>query len=174
MMTGPFRLYPEEQHFLSFLDYGAILSTVERLRPATVLEFGPGWSSLALVEGGATRIDACEDADSWRKLWHDRLRKYPQVTVQWYEWADPLTVPQFDGERYDMGLIDGPYDVAKRPAVIDYCLQRCAAVLVPLELGDAFDLRPVVWALAEKHGCLLETRETGMLAGAFALMTRVP
>ena len=63
-MIREFRLYPREEHFCSFADYGAILDTVRRLDAKRVLEFGPGHSTLALVEGGAVLsvvVDAVDE-----------------------------------------------------------------------------------------------------------------
>lgn len=168
-------MYPDEAAWWSFNDYAAVLSVMDRLRPRRVLEFGPGSSTLALIEGGAEVIDACEDQLHWLNLHTERMWSHRQVlTLHRFEWSDPLTTP-IDDQSYDLALIDGPLETARRRAVIDYCLQRCAAVLVPLECAHGDDhVRAMVWTLAEKYGCMLETWPTGPLAGAFALMTRVP
>lgn len=167
-----FALYPEARHFCSLADYGAILSVTQRLQPKRVLEFGPGWSTLALIEGGALLVDACEDQTAWLKLWQDRLQEHRAVvTIRAFDWVDPLTIDGID-DRYDMALIDGPYQVARRPAVISYALSRCDAVLVPLECaGGDETLRRFVIREAEARGPSIEIMETGPLAGSFALLT---
>lgn len=174
MKTPPFALYPQEQRWWSFNDYGAVLAVMERLQPRRVLEFGPGSSTLALIEGGARQIDCCEDDGDWFDRYRERLElRYPAIVkMRPYVWADPLYVPGLVGERYDLALIDGPRDTTQRPAVIDFCLQRCGAVLVPTEDHDSPSsfLRPVLWALAEKYGRQIEIDETGPLAGGFALL----
>ena len=159
-----FRLYPVAQHWWSLADYGAVLEVVRRLQPKTVLEFGPGSSTLALIEGGAGHIDCCEDDP------------YPgAVEMIAYGWTDPVAIPAVDGKLYDMALIDGPRTTENRVAVLDYCLQRCAAVMIPLEespdrhgLGY---LRPHVMAAAKSYGRTVELIESGPLSGTFALLT---
>src|SRR5512147_916121 len=103
-----FKLYPEERHWWSFNDYGATLAAVRHLGARRVLEFGPGSSTLALIEGGATHIDTCEDSPDWAKVYRERLeRQYPGI-VHLYEYAPG----DFDGldkaigdQTYDLGMI---------------------------------------------------------------------
>lgn len=171
-----FRLYPEERHFWSFSDYGAVLDVMKRLCPRTVLEFGPGSSTLALIEGGAETVDCCESDPHWFSVYRTRLEcLYDSVTLYAYDWAAPLSIPALDRRAYDLALIDGPLETELRPACIAYALERCTAVLVPLEekpeqAGQGY-LRQVVAVLALERGRDLEITETGPLAGAFALMT---
>lgn len=169
-MSSEFRLYPEERHWWSFSDYRAVLETMRALQPKRVLEFGPGSSTLALIEGGAERVDTCEDDPEWAEVYEDRLqRKFPDVVRLYrYVWADPLAIPAIDGDRYDLALIDGPRDTMSRLAVVRYALERCAAVLVPAEL-ESEDFLPALRAIAAERGWDLSVRETGPLAGGFAL-----
>lgn len=165
-----FALYPEERHWWSFNDYRAVLDVVRRLQPATVLEFGPGSSTLALIEGGAGRIDACEDDPKWMALHRQRtFGRYRQVRPCLYKLTDPLSIPAIDGNRYDLALIDGPRNTIDRKIVIPYCLERCAKVLLPLECphGETM-LTEFVFGL---NPTSIETMETGPLAGVFALIT---
>ena len=162
-----FRLYPQEQHFWSFNDYRTVVAVTRRLKPWRVLEFGPGWSTLALIEGGAVQIDACEDDAHWAAVNRERLvGRYPHVALHAYEWADEIAIAGVDDRRYDLALIDGPAEISRRPAVIRYCLARCAAVLVALETSDGTLLRTV----CESVGPSVEIIESGPLAGAFALV----
>lgn len=171
-MTGPFRLYPAEQHWWSFNDYGVVVDLVRKLKPQRVLEFGPGSSTLALIEGGADWIDSCEDDPHWFATHIERLEdRFPQfVALRPYNYGRPLFVPTVQGCRYDLGLIDGPADTAKRPAIIDYALERCDAVLVPLEEASTNDhlLRDYVRCMPNVSVEWIEN--TGPLAGAFALI----
>lgn len=177
MKQPPFHLYPVERHWWSFQDYGAVLEVMGRLQPKRVLEFGPGSSTLALIEGGATTIDTCEDNPIWSRTYRVRLEgAYPDIVMlHSYRQADPLTIPDVDAQRYDMALIDGPYGSEQRPPVIEYALQRCAAVLVPTEdHGRVYKsiLRPVIVRLAEQYRRTVEFMETGPLSGGFALITK--
>lgn len=171
---GPFELYPAEKHWWSYADYGAVLGTVRALAPRTVLEFGPGSSTLALVEGGARSIDALEDDPTWLAVHRNRLgRKFAGlVELHAFTWADPLTIPTIDARRYDLALIDGPFDTPRRPAVLEYCLQRCRAVLIPTEDHKVKSppLRPHIERLAGVFDASVEIVETGPLSGAFALL----
>ena len=173
-MTGPFRLYPVEQRWWSMNDYGAVLDVMTRLQPSTVLEFGPGSSTLALIEGGAARIDCCEDSPVWAATYRDRLvRRFPSIVrLVEYVWAEPLVIPAVNGCQYDLALIDGPYGTERRPTVLEYCLARCQAVLMPTEDYKARGLRPAIAAIVARLGLIVEWMETGPLSGGFALVTR--
>lgn len=171
----PFALYPEAQHWWSLTDYGAVLGVVEQLGARRVLEFGPGSSTLALIEGGAEHIDACEDNPIWFNVYKDRLAiQYPTI-VRFvpYVWADPLSIPALDAQWYDLALIDGPHGTLQRPAVLAYCLERCRAVLMPTEeiAYGRGALRPHITRIAADHNRQIEWMETGPLSGGFALMT---
>jgi hypothetical protein len=178
-MTGRFKLYPEERHWWSFADYQAVLDTMHDLQPKRVLEFGPGSSTLALIEGGAIQIDTCEDDPSWAEVYETRLqgrfpsREYPTTTVlvHRYVWADPLRIDGLAGVTWDLALIDGPLGTDRRPVVVRYALERCAAVLVPTEDKNS-SLRATLKALAAELGWDITIRETGPLSGGFALFTR--
>lgn len=171
-MTGPFRLYPEERHWWSFNDYGAVLDVMRERTPARVLEFGPGSSTLALIEGGAAHIDTCEDNPDWATVYEERLaRKFlGQVFLHRYSWSDPITIPSIDDQRYELALIDGPLGTQHRGPVVRYAMARCDAVLVPTEdLNRHF--RQELKDIAASAGWQIAIRETGPLSGGFALLT---
>jgi hypothetical protein len=171
MTSSEFRLYPEEARWWSFSDYRHVLTITRRLRPYSVLEFGPGSSTLALIEGGAQHIDSCEDNDDWFAVYKERLADaFPVVELVPYTWADPLTIPAIDHHRYDMALIDGPFGTLNRPVVIEYCLARCKAVLVCLETYHSKGLRAAAIMAAERHCKNIQITETGPLSGSFALL----
>lgn len=171
-MTRTFELYPEERHWWSFSDYGHVLDTVRALGAKRVLEFGPGSSTLALIEGGATTIDTCEDDPDWAQVYEERLQaKYPQIVrVHRFTLAEPLSIPKVDDRRYDLALVDGPLGTNSRPVVIRYALERCAAVLVPTEDLNR-DFRNTLRDIAASSGWDIAITDTGPLSGGFALMT---
>lgn len=165
-----FRLYPKELHWWSFADYGAVLSVMRRLQPASVLEFGPGSSTLALIEGGARSIDCCEDNPDWLNVYQERLaQRYDGVRMLPYTWSDPLVVPGA-ALAYDMALIDGPHGTERRPTVLRYALARCTHVLMCCEDSKGRGLRAPIMLIAEQAGRPVEIMETGPLSGSFALI----
>jgi hypothetical protein len=174
LADGPFVLYPAEAHWWSYNDYAAVVGTVRALRARSILEFGPGSSTLALMEAGAKSIDTCEDDPDWLEVHRARLAvKFAGlVAIHAYTWADPLSIPSLDDRRFDLALIDGPHDTPRRPAVIEYCLQRATAVLFPTEDHKVSSppIRPHIPRLASIYRASVEIRETGPLSGAFALM----
>lgn len=171
--VGPFKLYPEERHWWSFNDYGAVLKVMRELNPKRVLEFGPGSSTLALIEGGATTIDTVEDNPDWAEVYEKRLAgKYPDIVkVHRYEWADPLSIANVDGEQYDLALIDGPLGSDRRADAVRYALARSKAVLAPTEDANP-KVRQALIAMAKEMGLHIEIWETGPLSGGFALITK--
>lgn len=170
---GPYRLYPEERHWWSMNDYGAVLDVVRKLGAKRILEFGPGSSTLALIEGGATTIDTCEDDPDWAQVYEERLQAvYPDIVrVHRYAWLTPLRVPSVDNASYDLALIDGPLGTNRRPEVIRYALTRCRSVLAPTETKNRALLEAIREIAAETPDVTLETWETGPLSGGFALLT---
>lgn len=174
-MSSEFALYPEERSWWSFNDYRAVLETMREHKPARVLEFGPGSSTLSLIEGGASHIDTCEDDLDWAAVYRTRLEeKYPDIVhLHRYKWADPLVIRAIDEQRYDLALIDGPLGTDRRDVVVKYCLDRCAAVLAPTEDGNP-RFREFLKAIAAERGLQIEIRETGPLSGGFALLTAKP
>lgn len=178
-MSG-FRLYPEEARWWSFQDYQAVLDVVRRLRPGRVLEFGPGSSTLALIEGGVAEIDACEDNPDWAKVYEERLAgRFPEpgwttvVRLHRYQFTEPLVTvtPEVDAAIFDLALIDGPRGTENRPAVLRYALARCLHVLMPCEEWQTRAwMRPIISAQAAEVGAPVEFFETGPLSGAFALV----
>lgn len=175
-MKPPFELFPEEQRWFSFNDYGAVLDVMARLSPKRVVEFGPGSSTLALIEGGAAHIDTCEDNPDWAAVWQERLvQRFPDIVTQHaYTFTDPLTIPALNRKRFDLALIDGPHGTLNRPVVLAWCLARCTAVLIPSEdvAYGRSALRPHIERLAQEHKRTIEWMETGPASGAFALLVK--
>ena len=178
-MTQPtprtFALYPEEKHWWSMSDYGTVLDVVTSLNAKRIVEFGPGSSTLSLIEGGATHIDTYEDNPDWFGVYQERLaQRFPEIVrIHPYTWADPLDLAPAQKGKYDLALIDGPYGTLARPSVIAWCLAHSKAVLVPTEDLKPADagLRPYIESLAAQ-GFAIEWMETGPLSGGFALLTK--
>lgn len=182
-MSNSFRLYPPTRfpcNWWSENDYGAVLSVMKRLQPQKVVEFGPGASTHALIEGGAASVDCLEDNADWLATYQGRIvdhfptEEHPTVVrMHAYTWADPLKIPALSTRRWDLALIDGPHGTTQRPPVIEWCLARCKAVLIPTEDHHCQGtLRPVIDRLGRELGRHVEYLETGPLSGGFALVTR--
>jgi hypothetical protein len=119
-------LYPEAQPWWTFADYQVVLDLLARFRPRTVLEFGPGSSTLALLEGGARLIETCEDDAEWADVYADRLvGRFPQrVRLHRYANTDPIVIPALAAARFDCALVDGPRYTENRPRTIAYAAAR--------------------------------------------------
>lgn len=181
------KLYPKKAEDLgvstrwwSEHDYRAVLAAMEKTGAKRCLEFGPGSSTLALIEGGASSVDTCEDAPDWAEVYEERLvKRFP--TAEWpcelrlhrFEWPEgkKLSIPSLGKQRFDLTLIDGPLGTERRPDVVRFALARSTWVLAPTEefKTRAF-LRPLFTEIAEKAGRSIEVTETGPLSGAFALI----
>lgn len=172
-MTG-FKLYPEERPWWSFQDYQAVLDAMSRIgiTAPSVLEFGPGSSTLALIEGGAGRIDACEDDPDWAEVYQRRIvERFPQIVrILPYVWGEEFEVSGV-ADSYDLALIDGPRGTERRPAVLRYAIRRCRWVLMCCEEHNTRPwLRDDIRSIADDAGRSVEFTVTGPLSGAFALV----
>lgn len=181
MSVRPSTRYPdhEARHWWSRNDHDHVVTVVRALAARRVLEFGPGWSTLSLIEGGATHIDSCEDQPDWSQVHEDRLAgAFPAIVhIHRFVQADPLAIPGIDaaiaavgGRAYDLALIDGPLGTNARPPAIRYAMARCAAVLAPTEDGNR-TFRGQLRAIAAGAGWDIAITDTGPLSGGFALLT---
>lgn len=180
MPSLPWKLFPESAHWWSGNDHAHVMSVVKRLRPKHVLEFGPGNSSLALVEGGAETVDTCEDNPDWAAVWEERIvKRFPTaefptvVRLHRFTWPEgsALSIPALKKQKFDLALIDGPHGTLRRPDVLRYCLARCAYVLMPAEEWKTRPtLRPLIVEIAAEAGRPVRFTITGPLSGAFALI----
>jgi len=160
---GPFRLFPESQRWFTFADYGLLLECMqfvaaraEKGAPVRVLEFGPGSSTLALIEGGATHIDTLEDSADWEGVWRERLEaKYPGI-VHLHRFtvdrgkvkADAQTLAKLNAAKYDLAFIDGPHDTTARGPALQFALERATCVFVTDQYND--ETRAVTEKLVRK------------------------
>lgn len=125
-----FRLFPADYSWWTFADYDSLLTAIERFRPKRVLEFGPGGSTLALIEGGAQSVDSCEDDPEWLATYQTRIAaKHPAIRLHPFTNADPLRIPALDGQWFDLAFIDGPKRTPTRAAAIAYARERAGVVL---------------------------------------------
>lgn len=170
---NPFKLYPAEAAWWSFTDYQAVLDAMQSTGARRVLEFGPGSSTLALIEGGAETVDTCEDAPDWAEVYEERLvKRFPRIVrLHRYTFGDPISIPQVNMKRFDLALIDGPRSTEARAAVVPYAMDRADWVLVALEEHKVKPwLRGIVKTLAKERDRKVKFTKTGPLAGAFALI----
>jgi predicted O-methyltransferase YrrM len=126
--VSEFRLFTEDRQWWTAADYRSLLTVCRRLAPKRVLEFGPGGSTLAMIEAGVPHIDSCEDDPVYLDRAHELLDAHPAVTLHLYQHSERLSIPELDGQRYDFGFVDGPRNTALRLASIDYALARCTVV----------------------------------------------
>lgn len=128
--AGPFRLFPAQYRWWSFADYGQLLSIVQRFRPRRVIEFGPGGSTLALVEGGAEIVETFEDDHAWLGVQEKRLDPHRSVVIlRLYRHSEPLSIPEADDQRYDLAFVDGPRETLQRSVEIAYAAERSRVVV---------------------------------------------
>lgn len=103
-----FRLYKDERSVFSFDDYAALLSEVARIGAKRVLEFGPGVSTLALIEADCTEIITLEYQARWMATAKNRLWQYKNVKLLHYENRPEINIPDLEFARFDMIFVDSP------------------------------------------------------------------
>lgn len=155
----------------SAADRAVVMAVCATLHPVTAVEFGPGSSTLALLEGTVSHIDACEDDPNWADVADERLAgHYPErVRVVRYVWTDPLDIPEL-AATYDLALIDGPRTTMNRIACATLAFARCTAVLSPVEHSNR-DYRPALEATARAAGRTGVFFAAGEPSGGFLLFT---
>ncbi len=103
-----FALRKHETPSLSDPDYQAIMDEVKSRGVKTVLEFGPGSTTLALLEGGAEKIITCEYDPVWFDHYTAEFKKFPQVRVVRYDNVAPAAFVHHGLAGFDMALVDSP------------------------------------------------------------------
>jgi hypothetical protein len=101
-----FKLYTEQQPSFYFSDYALLMQQVKDLGAKSCLEFGPGASTLALIEAGLETIVTLEHCDEWFDTAVEKLKDYPQVTVGRYQ-DEPEVIADVVGV-FDMAFVDSP------------------------------------------------------------------
>lgn len=104
-----FRFYTEERGVFTFDDYGALLAAAREANAKSILEFGPGASTLALIEAGCERIVTCEYQQPWLSAAAERLAPYPQVDLRRYVNVSDVEVEGLArDEAFDLAFVDSP------------------------------------------------------------------
>jgi hypothetical protein len=99
-----FKLYTVEQDCLPFRDYAALLKEFQGVK--TALEFGPGVSTLALIEAGVEKIVTLEHLAEWYDKALEKFKDYPQVEIRQY-YDEPTVLADVE-EDFDVALVDSP------------------------------------------------------------------
>lgn len=113
-----FALYGQELRIFEFVDYGALLAECRRAAARTVLEFGPGVSTLALIEAGCERIVSCEHDEDYLAKACAQFKEHRQVSLHQYRNAVEVHVQGVSPEkRFDLAFVDSPVGMEARRAV---------------------------------------------------------
>lgn len=96
-------LYPATK-FLSREHYDIIVRYAKGAK--TALEFGPGATTLALVEAGVKRIDTFDHDPKWIEHYRTAFRAWGHIAVGMYVNAPVVTAPCLD--QYDIAIVDSP------------------------------------------------------------------
>lgn len=128
---GPFRLYTKESSTLPFQDYGILMDLAKGAK--SVLEFGPGISTLAFIEAGVPRIVTCEHDEEWFEKAKTDFKDYPQVQVIRYSDVAPVALLETEGE-FELAFVDSPKGYRKARKILpgqEDCsrLNTCLAAL---------------------------------------------
>lgn len=101
-----FKLYTAQQHTFPFADYGLLMELAKDAK--SVLEFGPGISTLALIEAGVGKIVTLEHDPEWFDVAVAKFKEYPQVTVGHYADEVPVTADKIADQEFDLAFVDSP------------------------------------------------------------------
>jgi hypothetical protein len=101
-----FDLYTVEQDCLPFRDYAALLKEFQGVK--TALEFGPGVSTLAMIEAGVEKIVTLEHLAEWFDKALEKFKDYPQVAVARYADTVPVGADEIGFQDFDVALVDSP------------------------------------------------------------------
>lgn len=101
-----FKLYTEESATFRFSDYALLMQQVKDLEAKSCLEFGPGLSTLALIEAGIEKIVTLEHDPEWFDANVERFKDFPQVEVRRYQ-DEPVVLADVE-EDFDMAFVDSP------------------------------------------------------------------
>jgi hypothetical protein len=87
-------------------DNTMLVAEVRRIGAKTALEFGPGASTLALVDAGLEKIVTLEHDPDWLATQADKFKDLSQVRVARYV-DDPIVTADENGE-FDIAFVDSP------------------------------------------------------------------
>jgi hypothetical protein len=87
-------------------DYDFLLA--EATGKESVLEFGPGFSTYALIEAGVPKILCLEYLDKWFDIAVERFKDYPQVGIRRYYDEPVATADIPNNAHFDLAFVDSP------------------------------------------------------------------
>lgn len=91
---------------LTEADYKLIVEQATGKKSA--LEFGPGFTTYALIEAGVERIVSLESAPDWLENKRKEFQDYPQVSLGRYWDENPVKVEGHPLDGFDIALVDAP------------------------------------------------------------------
>jgi hypothetical protein len=137
-----FDLFRTEQAVFTFDDYAALMGAVRGMK--RVLEFGPGASTLAMIEAGVEHIVSAECNPRWEAAAKERLKDYVdagRVEIVQFTNTVPVTFrPNVEGP-FDLVFVDSPVGIEARSAVRHRGQENCSRLNTMMA---ALDLAPVV------------------------------
>lgn len=139
-----FDLYRQEKAIFTFDDYNALLEECRTRNANRVLEFGPGISTLALIESGCGAILTCEYNDRWFNSAHELFKGRPEVSLLRYRNDPEVSVAGLaPDDTFDLAFVDSPIGIPSRGTVrhpgqedcnrlntVLFALERAAVVLL--------------------------------------------
>jgi tRNA A58 N-methylase Trm61 len=137
-----FELFREERAVFTFDDYAAVMGAVRGMK--RIMEFGPGASTLAMIEAGVEHIVSAECDPKWEAAASERLREYidaKRVEIVRFTNTVPVTFsPEVEGP-FDLVFVDSPVGIEARSAVRHIGQTNCSRLNTMMA---AIELAPVV------------------------------
>lgn len=101
-----FKLFPQPTKACSFADYGFLLNAYKGVK--SLLEFGPGATTLAAIEAGVQEIVCLEYDMEWMNAAKERFKEYPNVKIGAFVNCPecPTTLPL--EKTFEMAFVDSP------------------------------------------------------------------
>jgi len=113
-----FDLYKNERRTFPYEDYGQLIDEVQVSGAKTAIEFGPGISTLALIESGLEEIVTCEHDQNWIDCYQRQYAKHKQVKFYKFKNEPEVVILDLDPDKqFDFGFVDTPkgYAAARVP-----------------------------------------------------------
>lgn len=136
-----FKLYSQEHRIFEFVDYAVLMDECRRVKARSVLEFGPGSSTMAFIEAGCDRVVTCEYQDRWLNAAVEKLKSYPQVSVHRFVNKLDVEVHGVSRNDFDLAFVDSPLGAEARSYVALDGQEGCSRLNTLLY---AIDRAPVV------------------------------
>lgn len=120
-----FRLYKKENSIFPFEEYRVLLHLVAWYskdfvpQEMKVLEFGPGISTLAIIEAGIGEIHSCEYDAQWLETSKQMIATCAmgetyKLKLHPYRNESFISIPALDKMQFDMAFVDSPVGQGKR------------------------------------------------------------